>query len=69
MPRCRHCKDELPADHLACVVHKLCQLHGPWSGWRMDGRDLVSPDGDRPRLAGTRRGCATHHGKPVIADW
>jgi len=22
-------------------------LHGQWAGWRLAGRDLVSPDGDR----------------------
>ena len=47
MPRCRHCNAESPADHFARVVHNHCELHGPWSGWRMAGRELVSPEGDR----------------------
>ena len=29
------------------VVHKHVELHGPWSGWRLAGRDLVAPDGQR----------------------
>lgn len=29
------------------VIHNLTPLHGPWDGWRMAGRELVSPDGDR----------------------
>ena len=29
------------------IVHNLTPLHGPWTGWRMAGRDLVSPDGER----------------------
>jgi hypothetical protein len=29
------------------VIHNNMPLHGPWAGWRMAGRALVSPDGDR----------------------
>lgn len=29
------------------IAHNLTPLHGPWTGWRMAGRVLVSPDGDR----------------------
>ena len=29
------------------IVHNRHELHGPWTGWRFAGRDLVSPDGDR----------------------
>lgn len=29
------------------VVHNHAPLHGPWTGWRMAGRDLVTPDGVR----------------------
>lgn len=29
------------------TVHNLHSLYGPWLDWRMAGRDLVSPDGDR----------------------
>jgi len=31
----------------ARVVHNRMPLYGPWAGWRMAGRELVSPDGDR----------------------
>lgn len=31
--------DRLTRNHTA--------LHGPWTGWRLAGRDLVSPEGDR----------------------
>lgn len=29
------------------IAHNLTPLYGPWTGWRMAGRELVSPDGDR----------------------
>lgn len=29
------------------LVHNRHELHGPWTGWRFAGRELVSPDGDR----------------------
>ncbi|MGJ4801771.1 DUF3653 domain-containing protein [Luteimonas sp. SDU82] len=29
------------------TVYNRQHLGGPWSGWRMAGRELVSPDGDR----------------------
>ena len=47
MPTCRHCNRESDAAHYDRVVHNITPLHGPWSGWRMAGRDLVSPDGVR----------------------
>jgi len=28
-------------------VHNITPLAGPWAGWRLAGRDLVSPDGTR----------------------
>ncbi|MFC7300202.1 DUF3653 domain-containing protein [Cognatiluteimonas weifangensis] len=31
----------------ARVIHNITPLYGPWAGWRMAGRVLVSPDGDR----------------------
>jgi hypothetical protein len=33
--------------HYDRTVHNLTPLTGPWAGWRMAGRVLVSPDGDR----------------------
>ena len=47
MPTCRHCDAESPAEHYDRVVHNRCALHGPWRGWRLAGRDLVSPEGTR----------------------
>lgn len=29
------------------TVYNRQHLSGPWTGWRMAGRELVSPDGDR----------------------
>lgn len=29
------------------IAHNQTTLFGPWAGWRMAGRDLVAPDGDR----------------------
>src|SRR5688572_1401913 len=29
------------------TVYNKTPLHGDWAGWRMAGRCLVSPDGDR----------------------
>lgn len=31
----------------ALMVHNKTPLYGPWQGWRMAGRELVSPDGTR----------------------
>ena len=31
----------------ALRVHNHTPLYGPWTGWRLAGRDLVSPDGTR----------------------
>jgi hypothetical protein len=39
----------------AAQVHNHVDLTGPWAGWRLRGRDLVTPDGQRispQRLAG-----------------
>jgi hypothetical protein len=52
---CFHCQAEHTEAHHARIVHNQTELYGPWSGWRMAGRDLVSPTGDRinpRRLAG-----------------
>lgn len=44
---CMHCQAEHSAAHHERVVHNRMPLYGPWQGWRMAGRDLVSPSGDR----------------------
>lgn len=52
---CWQCQAEHPEAHHARIVYNRTPLYGPWAGWRMAGRDLISPDGDRinpRRLAG-----------------
>ena len=33
--------------HAEHVLRNHVELHGPWAGWRLAGRDLVSPEGVR----------------------
>ncbi|MEZ0470072.1 DUF3653 domain-containing protein [Luteimonas salinilitoris] len=47
MVECWHCKDETPAEHYDRIIHNRTPLYGPWKGWRLAGRDLVSPHGER----------------------
>ena len=47
MPMCWHCKAESTDEHYARVVHNHSELHGPWTGWKLAGRCLVAPDGER----------------------
>lgn len=47
MPICWHCKHESSTEHHERVVYNNTPLHGPWSGWRMAGRFLISPDRDK----------------------
>lgn len=52
---CMHCQAESTEAHHERIVHNRMPLYGPWAGWRMAGRELGSPDGDRitpRRLAG-----------------
>lgn len=52
---CLYCKQESTRAHWERVVQNKTPLHGPWSGWRMAGRVLVSPHRERitpERLAG-----------------
>ncbi len=44
---CWHCKAEHTQAHYERVVYNKTALWGPWEGWRMAGRDLVAPSGDR----------------------
>jgi hypothetical protein len=36
------------------VVHQQIDLAGPWEGWRIRGRDLVSPGPEFQRISPTR---------------
>jgi len=47
MPRCVHCKTETTQEHYNRIVYGHAALYGPWQGWRLAGRELISPDGDR----------------------
>jgi hypothetical protein len=47
-----HPKDQLALaiardSFAAWKIHGALDLEGAWLGWRLRGRDLVSPDGDR----------------------
>ena len=44
---CFHCLAETPDEHYRRVVYNEAALFGEWRGWRLTGRDLVSPDGHR----------------------
>lgn len=47
--------EEALAFMYAAVIHQQIDLTGPWRGWRIAGRDLVAPDGQRispARMAG-----------------
>lgn len=46
-PAGQPCPNSCAAELHDRVAHNRTQLHGPWAGWRLAGRDLVSPDGDR----------------------
>lgn len=41
------CPNACACQHHERIVHNNTPLYGPWAGWRMAGRVLVSPDGDR----------------------
>ena len=47
MTHCMYCRQESPAGHYDRIVENITPLYGPWAGWRMAGRDLVSPDRQR----------------------
>lgn len=47
MTCCHYCKAESTDAHYRRVVENHTALHGPWTGWRMAGRDLVAPDRQR----------------------
>ena len=37
------CPNPCARAHYARVVHNHTPLYGPWAGWRLAGRELVSP--------------------------
>ena len=38
------CPNDCAAAHYQRTVHNKTALYGPWSGWRMTGQRLVSPN-------------------------
>lgn len=46
-PEGQPCPNRCAGDLHERVTRNHTTLHGPWAGWRMAGRDIVSPDGDR----------------------
>lgn len=41
------CPNACAAQVRDLITRNHVRLHGPWAGWRLVGRDLVSPDGVR----------------------
>lgn len=39
--------EEMAARIYDLMIYNKTSLYGPWKGWRLAGRDLVSPDGLR----------------------
>lgn len=48
-PEGRPCPNNCAYQLAERTVYNLTPLYGQWAGWRMAGRVLVSPDGDRIR--------------------
>lgn len=60
------CPNSCASDYYRRVIDNHVTLTGPWAGWRLAGRDLVAPSGERipeRRLRGTLRE------KPVSSRW
>ncbi|MGV8950484.1 MAG: DUF3653 domain-containing protein [Cypionkella sp.] len=47
MPGCWHCKAETTDDHYDRIVYNKQLLYAEWNGWRMAGRFLIGPHGER----------------------
>ncbi|WP_161809026.1 hypothetical protein [Stenotrophomonas humi] len=41
------CPNSCASDHYRRVIENHVVLTGPWAGWRLAGRDLVAPSGER----------------------
>ncbi len=46
-PSGQPCPNSCARDHARHVLDNHVDLHGPWAGWRLAGRDLVAPSGER----------------------
>ena len=43
----KQCPNNCARDHYRRVIDNHVNLSGPWAGWRLAGRDLVAPSGER----------------------
>ncbi|QHQ28259.1 putative phage-related protein [Xanthomonas albilineans] len=41
------CPNHCAQAHARHIIDNHVELHGPWAGWRLAGRDLVAPTGER----------------------
>lgn len=41
------CPNSCASEHYRRVIDNHVTLTGPWAGWRLAGRDLVAPSGER----------------------
>ena len=46
-PNGEQCPNTCASAHYRHVIENHVELHGPWAGWRLAGRDLVAPSGER----------------------
>ena len=46
-PTGEQCPNACASAHHRHVIENHVELHGPWAGWRLAGRDLVAPSGER----------------------
>lgn len=46
-PEATPCPNTCAAQVRDQITRNHVRLHGPWAGWRLAGRDLVSPEGVR----------------------
>lgn len=46
-PEGQPCPNDCAERHYQRLVFNQLELSGPWAGWRLAGRDLVAPDGQR----------------------
>jgi hypothetical protein len=54
-PKGEQCPNSCARNHYEHVVHNHVELTGPWSGWRLAGRELVSPGPSKKALRITPR--------------
>jgi hypothetical protein len=58
-PEGHACPNPCAAQLRTRVIRNQTPLYGEWAGWRMAGRCLVSPDGDRISRSGSEGCCSS----------